>query len=200
MLVLGDEAQENGLAVSLLERLQKQYSAMGATARQYCASLITNYRCHKDILKLVEGLFYESPFKCKVPRTSTHPHARFPLRFICSSIDDQVEFIKSATNEMEARIALEEAARFAQDWPEHGWGKQDLSQVCFMSSARSQVSGFFILMLVVTKYMNTYSSNTLQVTVAGNLVKQMPLKLKELRRHPTYDIQGMMEHYICPLL
>ena len=142
MLVLGDEAQENGLAVSLLERLQRQYSAMGATASRYCATLVTNYRCHKDILKLVEKLFYASPLECRVPRTSTHPHARFPLRFVCSSIDDKADATKCSTYEKEASIALEEAARFAKDWPEHRWGKQDLSQVCFMSSARSQVSSY----------------------------------------------------------
>ena len=143
MLVLGDEAQENGLAVSLLERLQRQYSAMGAAASRYCATLVTNYRCHKDILKLVEKLFYvSSPLKCNVPRASTHPHARFPLRFVCSSIDDKVVTIMDSTHEEEAGIALEEAARFAKDWPEHVWGKQDLSQMCFMSSARNQVSTY----------------------------------------------------------
>ena len=146
MLVLGDEAQENGLAVSLLERLQKHYEMIGSASKPYCATLVTNYRCHEKIVQLSEKLFYETPLKCNVSSASTHPDAPFPLRFICSSVDDTLKYVEDAKNGKEANIALWEAARIAEKWPVDRWGPKDLAQTCFMSTARSQVSldlGYF---------------------------------------------------------
>ena len=141
MLVLGNEAQEHGLAESLLQRLHKRYREMPrGVAEQHYATLVTNFRCHKDILNLSGKLFYNSPLECKVPSDSTHPDAPFPLLFVCSSIDTEVKCMKDAQNEEEAIIALREAARLANHWPTDRWGPKDLNQTCFMSPTRSQVS------------------------------------------------------------
>ena len=140
MLVLGDEAQENGLAVSLLERLQKRYEMMGVVAKPYCATLVTNYRCHEKIVELAEKLFYKTSLMCSVNSNSTHPDAPFPLCFICSSVDDRMKYVRNAKNYKEAEIALLEAANLAETWPVDGWGPKNLSEACFMSTARSQVS------------------------------------------------------------
>ena len=140
MLVLGDEAQENGLAVSLLERLQKRYEMMGEVAKPYCATLVTNYRCHEKIVQLAEKLFYKTSLKCNVSSNPTDLDAPFPLCFICSSVDEKMKHVRSAKNEEEAKIALWEAANLAEKWPVDGWGPKDLSEICFMSSVQSQVS------------------------------------------------------------
>ncbi len=143
MLVLGEEAQENGLAVSLLERLQNHYQKLGEAAQQHCVTLVTNYRCHSGILKLAEELFYETPLHCWDQREadgSAHPKAPFPLQFVCSSINDTTQSVSEATNEGEARIALQQAHNFAVSWPVEGWGPKDLAQICFISPTRSQVS------------------------------------------------------------
>ena len=139
MLVLGDEAQENGLAVSLLERLHTLYGKLGKVAGDHCATLVSNYRCHHGILKLAEKLFYDLVLKCKVPDTVAHPAAPYPLQFYCSSIDDKVQSIDSIMNKQEAEITLKLVAEFAKEWPSASWGPVDLSQMCFMSPTRSQV-------------------------------------------------------------
>ena len=139
MLVLGDEAQENGLAVSLLERLHTLYGKLGEVAGDHCATLVTNYRCHHGILKLAEKLFYDLELKCNVPDSAAHSAAPYPLLFYCSSIDDKVQSIDSTMNKQEAEITLKLAAEFAKEWPSASWGPVDLSQMCFMSPTRSQV-------------------------------------------------------------
>ena len=139
MLVLGDEAQENGLAVSLLERLHTLYGKLGGVAGDHCATLVTNYRCHHGILKLAEKLFYDLELKCNVPGSAAHPAAPYPLQFYCSSIDDKVESVDSSVNEQEAEVVLKLVAEFAKKWPSASWGPVDLSQMCIMSPTRSQV-------------------------------------------------------------
>ena len=164
MLVLGDEAQENGLAVSLLERLQKRYEMMGEVAKPYCATLVTNYRCHEKIVELAEKLFYKTPLKCNVSSNSTHPDAPFPLRFICSSVDDKMKHVRNAKYGKEAEFALWEAANLAKKWPVDGWGPKNLSEICFMSSARSQVS---LVLGVMTLLMHS-AQKSYAITLSDN--------------------------------
>ncbi len=141
MLVLGDEAQRNGLAFSLLDRLYQHYRGIGGAADSYSATLITNYRCHQGIVKLSEKLFYGIPLECAVPADTTHPDAPFPLAFVCSSVDDRSQ-IENAHGyyENEASIAVEEVDRYTdvRKWP-HQWGERDMSQFCLISPTRYQV-------------------------------------------------------------
>ena len=62
------------------------------------------------------------------------PDALFPLKFICSSVDNTVRHIRSMTNEREAMIVLQEAKKFCMTWPE----ESDFSQICAISRTRSQ--------------------------------------------------------------
>lgn len=59
-LVLGEEARRNGLGQSLLRRLHTLYQSpdyrMGA--EMYTAALLSNWRNHREIVKLVSKLFY----------------------------------------------------------------------------------------------------------------------------------------------
>lgn len=147
-MVLGDEAQENGLAVSLLERLHGLYNELRVAARNHCVNLVTNYRCHQGILELAEKLFYKLPLNCKIPKRSAHPDAPYPLLFFCSSIDDKAQ--SNTTNKQEAEIALKLVAKFAKQWPTEHWGRQDLSQICFMSPTRSQVGEVVLQFMFIT--------------------------------------------------
>ena len=102
--------------------------------------LVSNYRCHAGIQRLVEGLFYSTQLLCRVRDGSAHPGALFPLKFICSSVDDAACSIESMTNEREAKIVLQEAKKICSTWPEDTWGKRDFSQICVISPTRSQVT------------------------------------------------------------
>ena len=140
MLVLGAKAHENGLATSLLERLERRYQKLGGTAVHYRAQLATNYRCHPEILD-VGSLFYDSPLKSASDHSpAAHPDSLYPLTFVCSSIDSTAEEVRDSLNEAEADIVLREVARFAKNWPNALWGEKDLSRFCVMSPSRGQVS------------------------------------------------------------
>ena len=139
MLVLGQEAQEHGLALSLLERLQHHYANSGAPAAVcYTSSLSTNYRSHRAILELVEELFYKIPMTCTVPEGSTHPGIPYPLLFVCSSIDMAVSSVSQAHNEGEALITLQQVVKLLSSWSVGG-PKQPQEEVCIVSPHRSQV-------------------------------------------------------------
>ena len=144
LLVLGEEAQDNGLNKSLLERLQNLYKKTPHMSSHCCASLLTNYRCHKEIVQFSSSLFYEESLQCQVPDGVAHPAAPFPLLFVCSSVDESVQLISDDKNENEARIVLEQVSKFVRDWPVYipEWGKKDLNKICIVTNTRSQVSIF----------------------------------------------------------
>ena len=139
--MLGDEARKNGLKYSLLERLQCVYEKLSHVSSDHCVTLITNYRCHQEILALPAKLFYpDCALECKVPATATHPSARYPLLFVCSSLDEEAQSTNSVKNENEARILLKQVAYFIKNWP-HSWGERDLQhKVGIVTQTRSQVS------------------------------------------------------------
>ena len=141
LLVLGEEARDNGLNQSLLERLQNLYKKTPHMSSHCCASLLTNYRCHKEIVHFSSNLFYEESLQCQVPDWVTHPVAPFPLLFVCSSVDENVQLINDNKNEHEARIVLEQVAKFVRNWPVE-WDEKDLNKMCIVTNTRSQVSVF----------------------------------------------------------
>ena len=106
-----------------------------------CANLLTNYRCHKEIVHFSSNLFYEESLQCQVPDWVTHPAAPFPLLFVCSSVDENVQLINDNKNEHEARIVLEQVAKFVRNWPVD-WDEKDLNKMCIVTNTRSQVSVF----------------------------------------------------------
>lgn len=141
MLVLGDDARENGLKTSLLERLQNHYRKLGGVALNNCAELLSNYRCCKELLALPSRLFYDSLLECHVPDVALHPDAPYPLLFICSSLDNDLCYVKESVNENEASVLLKQVKKFtiSKNWPQQ-WGKRDLSRVCIVTQTRGQVS------------------------------------------------------------
>lgn len=143
LLVLGKEAQQYGLNISLLERLWNVYQKLDpVTLSHQCVQLNVNYRAHKEIVKLASSLFYNSILTSVVPDSISHPDAPYPLLFVCSSLDDIVEQIERDTDENEARVVLDEAKRFVEKWPTKQWGPKDISSVCIITPTRHQVRVF----------------------------------------------------------
>ena len=143
LLVLGTEAQEHGLATSLLERLHNHYIELGEVAEKHLANLLTNYRCQSGILMLPSSLFYGSTLQCRT-RDKPHPLATYPLHFICTSL----KLVKSnshSENALEATTLLNQVQKFVERWPEKKWGAKDLSKVCIMSSSPDQVCTNYFL-------------------------------------------------------
>ena len=136
LLVLGEEAHANGLSVSLLERLHKHYVSMGDAAKGYHMMLQSNFRCNASILHLAERLFYGSGLICMV-RDAGHPHSPFPLKFVCSSVNDTVADVRSTTNEQEAMIVLQEAKKVCSSWPRDAWEERNFSKSCIISPTQS---------------------------------------------------------------
>ena len=140
MLVLGEEARMNGLKFSLQERLQELYKQCGDNALQHMVSLNTNYRCHKDIVRISKELFYESKINSCPRNASAHPQAEFPLLFLCSSTT------LSENCKLEAQLLLQQIKKFAvSNWPKQKWGNWDPAEICLVTATRTQVRGKFFL-------------------------------------------------------
>ena len=130
--MLGEDAREYGLKVSLLERLLSLYEKIGDKATIFLANLHTNFRCHVDILSFASKLFYASNVKpsieCK--KIKSHKEFPFPLVFVCSS-KEEINNFESNVNEHEANLLmskLKELAKYAKE------------EICVISSSRGQVS------------------------------------------------------------
>ena len=137
VLVFGKEARENGLAISLLERLHSQYTELGKCSEKHVACLLTNYRNQSGILMLPSSLFYSSTLQCCV-ENKPHPLASYPLQFICTSLR-QIKTNSECTNHLEAEILLNQVKMFINTWPERIWETKDLSKICIVSSSSDQV-------------------------------------------------------------
>lgn len=126
MLVLGDEARENGLKYSLQQRLQVLYRKCGGKALEHLVFLNTNYRCHRDIVSFFNDLFfYKFKIKMNPYIDSQNPQVKYPLVFVCSSLTTTVD------PEVEAELLLEQVKERQEgiDW-------QD---ICLTTATRTQV-------------------------------------------------------------
>ena len=141
LLVLGDAARENGLKLSLLERLQNHYKKIGDQATILQATLQTNYRCHMDILKFVSQIFYNSSVKesPKTKKIKSHPDFPFPLVFICSS-KEEIKNYEFNMNLKEAQLLLSTLEEVLTRWQEADKNIDVWSSSCMLSSSRGQVN------------------------------------------------------------
>lgn len=136
-VVLGEEAQNHGLAVSLLERLHAIYDAKYFPSKKFhSVTLLTNHRCHAGILMLPSSLYYQSTLMCRVPDSIAHHLAPFPLAFVCSDIQRNVRGIKwSDANE--ADMLINEVKRYFKNWPKH-WTEKE-RRIGIMTPSADQV-------------------------------------------------------------
>ena len=142
MLVLGEEARENGLKVSLLERLKALYRSIGDKTNFQQANLMNNFRCHKLILEFASKMFYKSTVKPS-PVTShiQSPHGfSFPLVFVCTSVKE-IDNYDQSVNDEEAMNLMDMLQQHIRENRGH--------QICVMSSSRAQVHK--------SMHVNTYS-------------------------------------------
>ena len=155
MLVLGSKARDNGLDKSLLERLLLHYQGMGDIASNHHITLVTNYRCHPDILELSGSLFYETPLKPPEDKAppKLHPDYSTSFVFVCSSYCEKVEETNKNTNEEEAIIILDKLKELSEKWPYREWGDRDLFKACIMSPSRSQVYIIYNAVLILMESM-----------------------------------------------
>jgi hypothetical protein len=122
--VLGDEARENGLKYSLLQRLQVLYRKCGGKSLEHIVFLNTNYRCHRDIVKIFnELLFYN--FKIKMSPHDKSNEVKCPLVFVCSSVTSTVD------PEVEAQLLLKQVKERCEEI--------DWRDVCLTTATRTQV-------------------------------------------------------------
>ena len=191
MLVLGDEARDNGLATSLLERMIRHYGNMGTVARQHVANLVTNYRCHASILKLPEALFYKVPLPCN-SASKTHPDAAYPYLFVCSGVREGKVPGERSTSRKEAEIVMRQVKRFTEPWPTREWGNKSLQKVCVMSSSRSQVCLLvcFGAVLIIIPHCVCVCVCACVSCTQLTATNQIDRKLRDVQRCPTYDLQG----------
>ena len=145
LLVLGNEARENGLKDSLLERLHQMYTTnhLYPAAQKHCATLLTNYRAHNALLSLPSYLFYNSTLVTAADANhQLHPAAAYPLYFVCSEFDSSITAVSESKNLLEADILLEELVKYVSNWPIE-WGLEDLSTVGIIATTPDQVSNFY---------------------------------------------------------
>ena len=143
--VLGDKAIQNGLSVSLLERLYLKYNMEEdkTNVKLPLVTLVTNFRCHPDILHLTRTLFYATPLRRPESRHAwSQPYSSDSpgIEFVCSDLDEKVQEVKQAINELEANIILKQLMMKIdhRNWPKE-YGDYDLNKICIMTQSRRQV-------------------------------------------------------------
>ena len=126
--MLGEEARENGLKFSLLERLQILYRECGGLALNHMVSLDTNYRCREELIQIPNELFYESKIKTNTSSEMLPSSYPYPLKFVCSSITEETD------PECEAMLLLEETRQFiasSRGCP--------VDEICAVTASQTQV-------------------------------------------------------------
>lgn len=134
--MIGEEPRKYGLAVSLIERLHKLYKKCENSAQDYLCELTENHRCHIEIVKFCNKHFYDG-----VRLTSNIEETKFPLQFVCSSMELKMDPTEhSRVYKEEAAIVVEELCKVYEYWPKDRWGQEkDCSQIVIAASTRAQV-------------------------------------------------------------
>ena len=132
--MLGEDARENGLKCSLLERLQILYRECGDLALDHMVSLDTNYRCREELIRIPNELFYGSKIKTKASPHQLPSMYTYPLKFVCSSITEETD------PNREAMLLLEETRQFIASSRGHFVG-----EICAVTASRTQVCIYFML-------------------------------------------------------
>ena len=124
---------------SLFERLLILYPSIGNVTNDYLLYLKTaKYRCHPDIIRFCGEYFYG--LHTPTQSTASNSEEEFPLRFVCTSVQQDVEAAGfSAHGIIEAGLALEQIFQLHDMW-QAGWGSKDLGQACFIASNKIEVT------------------------------------------------------------
>ena len=171
--VLGKQAHENGLGISLLERLEQLYLRNGYPATSYLNKLTDNYRSNQSIVQFLSTIFYDEQITTKLP-IQLHHTTSFPFVFYCSNVEFVHRIIRAPqedTFEVEADAVLYQVNFYKKGW--------DYSELSIIAPTRNQV-------YCVACLYNHFTG--LQVNVIQKKLEEAALsKIKVL---PTYSIQG----------
>ena len=186
--MLGDEAQRNGLSISLLERLHQLYREKGLdeVAMYHCTTLLTNYRCHHDIVKLPSSLFYNNTIVSQARDNALHPNTHFPLLFFCSSVTEDEQSSERDKYPEEAEMLLQLVKKYTTVWPQNAWGPEYLNEVCIITPSRSQACFNSSDVYPHTNFISFH----LQVNEIRSKLLRHRLKRNLVKVLPTYMIQG----------
>lgn len=128
--VLGQQAHENGLGISLLERLEHLYLRNGYPATSYLNKLTDNYRSNKSIVHFLSSIFYDEQITTKLP-IQLHHKTSFPFVFYCSDVDRVIRAPQEDTFEVEANAVLAQVNFYKKVW--------DYSELSIIAPTRNQV-------------------------------------------------------------
>ena len=126
-------ARDNGLKVSLLERLEKKYDEIGSSALCYCIKLYINYRCHPVVTSLLCDILYKYPLESSL--SPSKQSLDCPCVFYCSTVTDDLTFDSSDFMDIEADAVVSQLKSCFQNWKQ-----STLKDICIMSSFRTQVN------------------------------------------------------------
>ena len=167
MLVIGKEAREHGLKYSLLERLYELYIYRSrGHAQDYVVQLNRNYRCHQEIMKIPNILFYDNKVYLQPacvqgqhPDAQTHPGTSYPLIFLCTGMGS--ESYADTEADTEANELLEYLHTLVIiKWPDH-WGVKNLKEVSIIAASRTQVC---LVMFAISNVLNDWVFVDLAIT------------------------------------
>jgi len=136
-IVLGSEARENGLAESLIERLQQTYEKFDNVAGSLHCQLLQNHRCCEQIVDFCKTQFYTNQELCTSIKESD-----YPFHFVCSRMELTMDLSNHGRiYRKEAEIMVTELQNVYKRWNKSTWGqKKDCSHIAIAGSTRAQVS------------------------------------------------------------
>ena len=140
-LVLGDDSKKHGLAISLFERLEKEYNQLaGERGSDYVKYLAANYRCCPEIVMFLSKTIYKYPITCGPEACSErqHPAIRYPLVFYWCDFTHTKGMPLKGIMEFVAEAVSKQAQHYFVKWPRE-WRHVKRREVCIMSPFRAQV-------------------------------------------------------------
>ena len=136
--MLGEEACNNDLGISLLERLEGRYNEIGDLTKGYVNVLTENYRNTEVIANFLGDLFYSTRIAPK-SKVRPHPNRKFPFVFYCCDVESVERVPLEPTLEVEANAVIDQVQKCLRSWPKC-WGKRNTEDVCVIAPTRSQVT------------------------------------------------------------
>jgi ATP-dependent exoDNAse (exonuclease V) beta subunit len=186
--VLGKEIKRCELGESLLGRLLREYKHQGEIMKTYHVTLTLNYRCHPDIVSLLQPIFYpNTPLRCHRSLPVGFPYNSC-LLFTCSSVRPE-EKVKLGTNYKEAEIIC------------HSLLNQELFSKLTMTKTSIGIMARFR-----NQVCQHYYNNIMTVYLSTDYLKSVNLQLDAIRTYciqegvsnldsvsyiPTYCMQGI---------
>ena len=126
-------ARDNGLKVSLLERLEKKYNEIGPSALCYLIKLDINYRCHPVVTSLLCDILYKYPLESNL--SPSKQNLDCPCFFYCSTVTDDLTFDSRDLMDIEADAVVSRLKHYFRSSEQ-----STLKDICIMSSFRTQVN------------------------------------------------------------